>query len=256
MEASQNQIVKMNKTFKRILKGLYSSPSITLVGSNVVGGVTPWKTGKTDFSLFLSELLLNLNLVDEVATNINTKSYDFIHDLETLKYWLHRNDKTKLYIFDEANIHLPSRRAMSNKNVDIIQIFPEISKARARLIVIGQDLESIDSELRKTGWVRGRFLKLDLKTVYIIVGNEQYVFRDIPRTNITFDPYEPAPFTLKPTDKQLLGDEELGKLRTWAYDKATWRALGFGHPNEFNRWMRKQVQKLIDRVSTITYTSG
>ena len=36
------------------------------------GPTGPWKLGKTDFGLFLAENLLRLNMVSEVATNIDT----------------------------------------------------------------------------------------------------------------------------------------------------------------------------------------
>lgn len=255
MEASLTPEIKrkpINPSFERILRRLFTDPSIVLVGSDIAGGTTPWKTGKTDFSLMLSEQTQELGLTHEVAANIDTEGYyKQITDLETLTYWLHRNDKKKLYILDEANIHLPSRRAMSNKSVDIIQVFPEISKARAKLIVVGQDLGSLDSELRKTGWVRGRFLKVDLKTVYIVSGRDSWVFHDIPRTAIPFDPYKTAPFTVHATNSPIIDDEDISKLYEYANGK-TWKQLGFIYHEEQRRFLRTQLKRLIEKASHVT----
>lgn len=195
------ETIQKKPTFKAILKKLFDKPAIVLIGSYEGGQTTPWKTGKTDFFLKIAEMLLKLHLVEEVATNINTHGhFKYIHDLETLKRWLSDGSSgVKLFGLDEANMHLPSRRAMSTKSVDILQIFPEISKARARLVIIGQKISSLDNELRTFGWVSGQMVKVDLKTVYIISPflKNQYYFNNISRTSVRFDPFEPAPFELK-----------------------------------------------------------
>lgn len=238
----------MGKLFERIVRKLFSTPSINLIGSYEAGHMGVWKTGKTDLFLLLSEILLDLGLVDEVASNIETNdTYPYIHDLETLKYWLHKGKKTKLYGLDEANIHLPSRRAMSSKSVDIIQIFPEISKARARLVVIGQKLSSLDSELRGTGWVKGAFQKVDLKTVYITSPffKRSYTFHDIPRTSIKFDQYLQAPFTLKPIDAPFFDNENFSKL--YRFGQGTkMQEFGYHHGMTFNRDLRKWIGQFME----------
>lgn len=252
----QTSLKTRNKTLDRILKSCFSEPAICLIGSYSSGSKGVWKTGKTDFGLLLSEILLDLGVIDEVASNVDTSGdYTYISDLQTLKYWLHQRKSTKLYILDEANIHLPSRRAMSNKSVDIITIFPEISKARARMLVIGQVIDSLDSELRTKGWVKATFLKVNLKTVYIYYRNQRYVIGNLPKTTITFDPYLQAPFTLKPTDTIFIDDEDLATYNKWI-EGATYKELGFKHPMEANRFFRKQGAKLIQILSRITRLSG
>ncbi len=239
-------------TFKWILRKLFSRPSIVLIGSYEGGQTTPWKTGKTDFSLKVAEMLLSLGLIEEVATNINTYGqFKYIHDLETLKNWLSNSSGIKLYILDEANMHLPSRRAMSTKSVDIIQLFPEISKARARLIIVGQKISSLDSELRVFGWVSGMMVKVDLKTVYIISPylKNQYYFSNIPRTSIRFDPYEPAPFELKAQINAQNLEPDYDKAWQWCKG-STWKTL-FKHPMDCNRYLRKVVEELLVEHSHI-----
>lgn len=207
-----------------------------------------WKLGKTDFSLFLAENCLKYGLVKEVASNINTKGrFPQIADLISLRHWLFGNNRTKLYIFDELNKHVPRRRAMSNKNIGVIQVFPEISKARARLIGVGQDLLSIDKEILRDIWVKGIFIKRKLKNVELIshlIGGKMNF--KVPATTIPFDPYEIAPFTEKPTANIMFKDEDLQKLYSWAKEGG-WRNF-FKHPQECNRFVRKNVVRLLEKL--------
>lgn len=231
---------------QRILKKIFKSPVVV----NVEG---EWKTGKTDFALFAAELIKELGLVDEVATNIETfGAFTYISDLKSLKFWLHRNKEAKLYIFDELNVNAPARRAMSNKSVGIISILPECSKAHARVICIAQDVAGIDSEFKKKVWVKATFSKLitkknKLKTVKVFSPTflkHTYIFHDVPRTTIKFDPDLIAPFTLEPQDNsRIIKDENLAKLARWA-NGTSWRE-DFKYPLECNRFVRAQVKNLV-----------
>lgn len=245
------ETMQKTPTFKQILRKLFDRPSIVLIGSYEGGQTTPWKTGKTDFSLKVAQMLLALKIVDIVATNINTfGAFKNIHDLESLKDWLSlANTGTKLYILDEANMHLPSRRAMSTKSVDILQLFPEISKAHARLIIIGQKISSLDSELRNFGWVSGQMVKVDLKTVYIISPflNNQYYFSNITRTSIRFDQFEPAPFTLKATIKETELEPDFQQAWKWLHG-TPWTDM-FDHPVKANRYLRETLLYLLEEHS-------
>ena len=250
------QIQPLNKTFRNILRSIFSKTAIVLIGSPETGetDLGVWKTGKTNFGLKLSEILKEMQLIDITATNINTDGeIKKITDLRTLKYWLHGDKQTKLYILDEGNRHLPSRQAMTNKSVHIIEIFPEISKAHAKLIVIGQRLSKLDSELRDTGWVRARFLKVDLKTVYMNFRGEDYYFHNFPATSITYDPDVLADFTLEPTEAVKVGDLDLTILDKWSKG-ATWKELGFKHPMEANREYTKEARKVLDLLFTYSHT--
>ncbi|MEM5867576.1 MAG: hypothetical protein QXG39_06620, partial [Candidatus Aenigmatarchaeota archaeon] len=98
--------------FDQILKRIFSVPTMVLI-------VGDWKTGKTDFALLIAERLLELEIVKKVASNIETKDprITFISSLERLKQWLHMDKIRKLYILDEAGVHIPRRTPMKEKNV-------------------------------------------------------------------------------------------------------------------------------------------
>jgi len=230
------------------LKKLFDIPSLILI----VGG---WKVGKTDFSLLIAEILLKLNLVDKVASNIETLDprITFISDLVTIKKWLHRDRSTKLYILDEANTHLIRRRAMSRKNVEAIQILPEVSKAHGRLIVVGHDQEGMDSEFTNSVYLRGVFEKHSKKSAKLISDRIEDIweFYGLPRTTIKFDPYLIAPFTIKPKAERVFKDEDYQKLYRWINGENN-RELGFDHSMKFNRWMKRVVKSLLLEVSPVT----
>lgn len=211
-----------------------------------------WKEGKTDFGLYLSQMLLHYGLVKEVASNINTYGhYPQIADLISLRSWLHRGNRlTKLYILDELNVHAPRRRAMSNKNIGILQIIPEISKARARIIGIGHDLLKVDKDLISLPIVRGLFIKKTRKNVHIVsrLFSGRRKITDIPRTTIPFDPYETAPFTERPRAEIMFKDQEIQKFYNYCRG-SSWREQ-FKHPQECSRFVRRVGLKLCEKVFT------
>lgn len=249
------QIQVQNK-WHYVLHKLFDHPSVVLIGGQ-------WKTGKTDFALYIAETLCNLKLddtpiINSVATNIDTTNaktgqpfYKFVYDLRSLRSWLYSDTKRKLYIFDEVNEHLPSRRAMTAKNVGVIQLIPEISKAHARLLMIGHQLLSVDKTLIDDVWCRGIFIKLGLKKAQLMshLLPKEYLFNNIPRTSVSFDPYTIAPFQELPDKEQMFKDVELQKLFEWANGKP-WKEL-FKHPNECNRFVKAQIKKLLDYHSQV-----
>jgi hypothetical protein len=138
---------------------------------------------------------------------------------------------------------------MSNKSVSIIEVFPEISKARAVVIVVCQDREIIDSDLRRRQWVKAVFEKINKKMAKVIspLLPEIRVLRHIPKTTIKFDPYLIAPFTLIPLKSKTFKDADMEKLNQWANGKP-WREL-FKHPQECNRFVRSACKKLLSAYS-------
>ena len=230
------------------LRKLFNSVGMVLITAYSQTG--PWKLGKTDFGLWLAENLLRLNIVSEVATNINTEgTFTEISDLISLRHWLHSSGSRKLYILDELQEHAYRRKAMTGKNVGIVQIFPQISKARARLIGIGQNLMKIDKDIMDDTWVHGVFIKKNRKIAQLVshLLTKQYVFRTIPKTTVPFDPYEIAPFTQHPKPGVVFKEEQLQKIYDWATGKS-YRELGFDHPMQFNRWIRRTMLELLTKL--------
>ena len=136
------------------LRSLFNQPCLILI-------LGKWRTGKTDFSLLIAELALKWKLIDKVASNIytfNDPRIEHITSLGKLKRWLHADHSTKLYIFDEALAHLPSRTAMSHKNIGILKLLAELSKGHGRMILCSQT-HKIDSALRDHTFLRGVIIK-------------------------------------------------------------------------------------------------
>ncbi len=237
---------------------MFEIPSVVLIG-----GI--WKTGKTDFALYISEKLMKIpswkdprmTIISQCASNIDTEgTFPQITDLISLKRWLYETKQNKLFILDEANVHLMSRRAMSKKNVEIIRLLGEVSKAHARMIVIAQELTKVDKEFLNPTWVRGVFIKQGLKKAQLIshLVTHDFTFLQIPKTSIPFDPYSVAPLTEEPPPELLFKDEDLSKLWQWSTTEASMFDLGFKHPQTFNRWVKKQTGKLLELLTSQLHT--
>jgi hypothetical protein len=247
------QTIIRNK-WEYVLRKHFTRPSMVLIG-----GV--WKSGKTDFALKISEDLKRLpfagtHIIEEVASNIETfGTYPLISDLISLRQWLYSSPKRKLYILDEASEHLSSRRAMSAKNVGFVQLIPEISKAHARLIVVGHQLLTVDKTLLDDTYCRGAFIKINLKKAQLIsqLIQDQILFQNIPATTIKFDPYAIAPFTEFPTNETANKDEDVYLLTRWARGES-YTKLGFTHPQAFNRRIRKALLNFLEKSKVIAHT--
>lgn len=213
----------------------------------LIGG--KWKLGKTDFALYIAETLQKIKLINKVASNIDTQNvYPQITDLVTLKSWLYETKFLKLYILDEANLHLQKRRWMTSKNVGLIKLLPEISKAHARMIIVAQEIFEIDNILTNPTWVRGIFIKEKLKKTRVISSllPHEFVFHNVPKTTVPFDPYSMAPLTENPDITNIFKDKDYNTMFEWAKGK-NYASCGFNHPQQFNRWLRKNVLKLLEQ---------
>jgi len=226
----------------------------------LIGGI--WKTGKTDFALYISEVLLKLGIIREVSSNIYTEGYyPQITDLVSLREWLYASNRRKLFILDEANVHLPSRRAMSGKNVEIVRLLGEVSKAHARIIIIAQELLRVDKEFLNPTWVRGVFIKKTLKKAHLISDllPKEFVFKNIPPTTIPFDPYAVAPFTEKPTTPTLqFKDRQLNLLWDYAQGmhKSEIERRENIHRKQFDRILLRYLQKTLPMFLEIEIDDG
>ena len=230
--------------FDSILKRVFGMPTMVLIAGE-------WKTGKTDFALLIAERLLELGIIKKAGSNIETKDprIDFISSLEKLRYWLYMDKLRKLYIMDEAGVHFPRRTPMKEKNVQALQLLPEISKAHAKLIVVSQDPDSIDSQFLNPVWLKALFVKRSLKFGQVIsdLFSEVIELRDIPRTSIKFDPYRIAPFTLSEPFKVpewAMKDENYKLLWEYAVNNKSIHALGV-HPMKLNRAVRSFIKTVL-----------
>jgi len=178
--------------FLDILDDIYRAPaSITTVTQ--IGG---WKLGKTAFALLLGELLLDLKIVELIASNTYTDRFEFIEDFTNLDIWL-RKPRRKLYLFDEIVEAAQRRRAMSGINVQWVRKIPQLSKGRCQLIVITQSLRFSESAFSSPTFNRGLWTKLSLTTVQFEnprMYDEPYILENVPMTSVKFEPYEFATF--------------------------------------------------------------
>jgi len=179
------------RLFYNMLKILFKDPALILV-------LGKWRQGKTDVSLLIAHLGLKWKLIDKVASNVWTYEHPdvtYITNLPRLKRWLHRDRFTKLFIFDEALTHLPSREAMTKKNVGIMKLFTELSKGHGRMIFCSQG-EKVDSSIKDTAFLRATFYKPTKKMM--ICHSDLFPplqFTNIPKTPIRFDPDRLAEFS-------------------------------------------------------------
>ena len=172
------------KAFYGMLKILFANPCLILMLGN-------WREGKTDTSLLIAYLALKWGLIDKVGSNIYT--YDnpqvaYVNSFGSLRRWLHADRTIKLYIFDEALEHLPSRRSMSRKSVNVtMKLIPELSKAHGRIIFCSQT-DKVDSTLLDSAFLRAIFKKTSKKVMQC--GSklfEPLTFTGLPRSPIKFD---------------------------------------------------------------------
>ena len=178
--------------FRYVLEELFKQPAPIVIIEGRMG------TGKTDFSLFLAECLLNWGIVDEVATNIKVDHEKFRHisSLAELEAWLKSNKKRKLFILDEASLYIDARNPLSAMNRKFRHFVFTLRKYNAKLIAIAQraiDMESAVRELRLA-----TFTKLGKK--YAILTSDLLTdpieLYDIPKTSIKFNTFDIAEFNL------------------------------------------------------------
>lgn len=242
--------VQVKHTWNSILYRLFSVPGVVLVEG--VG-----KVGKTDFSLKIAKDLTELPsrhssktniepLIMDVASNIDTKGfYPQISDLISIKVWLYSNNHRKLYLFDEANEYLSNLRVMSSSNVAFTRLLPQVTKAHARMIVIGHDFGGIDKNVLREAWCKGKFIKYSLKNALLITtwcpsGIE---FHNVDKTSVPFDPYAVAPFTEKPEGGMIFKDEDKQLLWKWA-NGSSYKDLGL-MPMQLHRRLKKYVLETL-----------
>ena len=240
--------LQVRYTWNGVLYKLFSVPGVVLVEG--IG-----KVGKTDFTLKVAKDLtilprragnLNEPLITEVASNIDTEGYFLqIADLISIKSWLYSSQRRKLYLFDEANEYLSNLRVMSSSNVAFTRLLPQVTKAHARMIVIGHDFGGIDKNVLREAWCKGKFIKTSLKTALLLSNmfTQTIEFHNIERTSVPFDPYAVAPFQEKPDAGVYFKDEDKQLLWKWA-NGSNYKELGL-MPMQLHRRLKKYILETL-----------
>jgi len=192
------------------LRKIYNTPaSVTVVTGE-------WKSGKTNFSLYLSfdELKEKLGIIKKIGTNIKVFKDDkftelddrisYINNFVDLEIFLFRDKKPKVFIFDEAIKSAPSRKAMSQINTKWLEYVPELSKGKCHLIVIAQSKNYMEKLFLDPTFVRAEWRKLNKTTVILTIlkpTREIHTFYDVPSTSLKFDPFRQAIWKIHPERK-------------------------------------------------------
>lgn len=222
----------------------YSAPIVFIIGR--------YDFGKTDFSLLTAETLLKYGLIHKVGTNIKIKDnphFDYITNVPILKRWLSQDRSKKLFILDEAGIHVDTRNPMGKINREIRHLGFLLRKFRAKLIFVTQRARDIETTFRDTDIWLATFRKLSKKRVllYSNVLDVPIVIENIPRTSIKFDTYDIALFGTDATDFEPQSREQ-EILKAWLeYGNFTKVARMFNipHTTQVVRIVREQVKNLL-----------
>lgn len=248
-KAIANEIFVLN-----LLKKTFKHFAVAIVSGE-------WKTGKTDFGLLLSELLISMKFIKKVASNIDTMGYyPKIYELPLIRKWIYADHSEKLYILDEGNEHMTNRRVMSRENVGIIQLLPELSKAHCRLIMICHDSEKVDPEFNNKTWLRAIFHKVDRTTIQIQSKyyDDLYTLYHIPRTSIPFDPDQLAPFSAKIVEIKNLfkgQDKEDWEMLKRYFEGESFRTIGLAN-QEGKRLIIKKLTEYYNLLITNNINMG
>lgn len=239
----------MEDEFEKILKDHFTDPApiVFIIGRH--------GRGKTDFSLYIAEKLLEMGLVHEVGTNIKVETEDprikHITNLYHLKNWLKSSKKRKLFILDEAGIHIDARNPLGKLNKEIRHLAFLLRKYRAKLILVSQRAKDIESTFRDTAMWLATFQKLSKKTALLISNiygsDEPILLEDIPPTSLKYDTYDIAPFSTEPTEFEPQSEAQM-LLKMWAIDNMSFRQIsrqtGMPTPTVI-RYVKEAVKNLL-----------
>jgi len=231
------------------LKVLFREPIVVLM-------LGDWRMGKTDTSLLCGHLAKKWGLIDKIGSNIwtfNNPEVDYIIKSSRLIKWLHADKLTKLFIFDEALKHAYRRKAMSQKNVEIItEILPELSKGHGRMIFCSQ-IEKIDTDILHPAFCRAMWRKVNRKTMVCISKHHRpRTFKNLPKSPIRFDPDKTANFVIDMKMSKGLDLRERGKIYEisklyvdgFSFERIS-KDRGF-HTEEVRRSIKKALKQYLE----------
>jgi len=221
----------------------YNAPIVFIIGR--------FGYGKTDFSLLIAETLLKYGVVKKVGTNIKVEhpNFDYITNVVYLKKWLVSSKAKKLFILDEAGIHIDTRNPLSRINREIRHLGFLLRKFRGKFIFVSQRAKDIEGTFRDTDIWLATFHKFSLKKALLIsnIYDEPIIIENIPKTSIPYDTYDIALFGLEPSSFEA---ESINQqmLKAWLEGKSFRQiARDFGYPQatQVIRIIREEVKHLI-----------
>jgi len=222
----------------------YPAPIVFIIGR--------YATGKTDFALRIAETLLQSQIVDKVGTNIKVEhnpNFDYITNIPSLKKWLASDRLRKLFILDEAGIHVDTRNPMGRINREIRHLGFLLRKFRGKLIFVSQRAKDIEGTFRDTDIWLATFHKFSKKRAVLFsnISDVPLVIENIPRTNVKFDTYDIAEFGTESTDFEPETQEQ-AMLKEWLehgnYRKVA-RQFGIAHTTQAKRIILEQIKNLL-----------
>lgn len=226
------------RLFYNMLRILFKDPCVVLM-------LGKWRQGKTDTSLLIAYLALKWKLIDKIASNIWTFEHPdvaYITNLPRTKRWLHADRFTKLFIFDEALTHLPSREAMTKKNVSMLKLFTELSKGHGRMIFCSQS-EKVDSSIKDLAFLRAIFYKQSKKVM--LCNSDLFPplkFSSIPKSPIRFDQDTLAEFS--ETEELTYSDLSIEMKVAISYREG----MSFGKIGKEYNLHKEEVRRIIKKV--------
>lgn len=188
------------KELLHILRRIYSKPMSIII----VRGLP--KTGKTDFMLFIMQVLKQMGLIQHFASNTHTEEpwITPIEALNILRGWGGSNRESKLFGYDEVIESATNRRAMSELNVGWVKFLPQISKCHMHILALVQEDDRgkmyYESVFSDPVFLRGVWTKVSktyarFESSYLEI--EGYDLTYVPRTTLRFDKDLIATFELK-----------------------------------------------------------
>lgn len=221
------------------------------------------ESGKTDFSLLLTEILFYHGAIKNFATNIHI--YDSgdipilkITNLEDLTFWARSTAGRKVFIFDELGAAFARRTPMSSLNVALIRKFQILRKFKLSIVGVTPSKKYVDNTSLGADLLDGIFLKphtfKNVKRNQKLLLYYDYLERfrrkvdNLRGTRIKFDSYSTAPFKEhSPTKKPKLLDKYEKILWEWSHG-ARAKDLGLSRM-QIHRITKKFIAEVLERQS-------
>ena len=172
-------------------------------------------TGKSDTACLMADIGLKEKTLEYFASNMSTYGKgEKISSLEDTNYWFTHQSGTKLFILDEAAINDDTRSPLAGLPRKIRHSVFVVRKFKGHWAFILQDIKDLDTW--KNSPLTGMIIKKECYSGEFVAKikckweEDLITVRDFPRSQMAFDTYDVAEFTL---DRQLIyGDVKLQGL--------------------------------------------